>query len=70
MRAIARLHEGTLLLESRPGSGTSARVSLARKLPAKTLRAASEQPGGALPTLLTGLADALPVECFGGQYLD
>lgn len=70
VRAIARLHEGTLLLESRPGSGTAARVSLARKLPAKTLRAASEQPSGELPTLLTGLADALPVECFGGQYLD
>lgn len=71
VRAIARLHEGTLLLESRPGSGTAARVSFARTLPAKSLRGGKEDDRESnVHKLLTGLADALPIECFGGQYLD
>lgn len=70
VRAIARLHEGTLMLESRPGSGTSARVSLARALPSKALRSGAQQGAEGMRTLLVGLADALPVECFGAKYLD
>ena len=57
------------MLESRAGSGTSARVSLARKLPAAALHA-PETAHGAEKALLTGLADCLPPECYDGKYLD
>ena len=69
VRGVARLHEGTLLLESRPGSGTSARVSLARRVPAKALRVVEPLPGGGVLPLLTALSDCLGVECFTGKYL-
>ena len=69
VRGIARIHDGTLMLESRSGSGTSARVSLARKLPAAALHA-PETAHGAEKALLTGLADCLPPECYDGKYLD
>ena len=57
------------MLESRSGSGTSARVSLARKLPAAALHA-PEEARGSEKALLTGLADCLPPECYDGKYLD
>jgi len=69
VRGIARIHDGTLMLESRPGNGTSARVSLARKLPAAALHA-PEEANGAEKALLTGLADCLPPECYDAKYLD
>ena len=69
VRGIARIHDGTLMLESRPGRGTSARVSLARKLPAAALHA-PEAEGRREESLLVGLSDCLPPECFDGKFLD
>ncbi len=69
VRAVAREHGGTLMLESRPGSGTSARVSLARRVPSSALGSAAETPAD-MSALLIGLADCLAPECFDGRYLD
>ena len=70
VRSVARLHEGTLMLESRAGGGTSARVSLGRRVPASNL-AASEPEAPAEPgVMLTALADCLGPECFDGEYWD
>ena len=69
MRAIAQAHDGTLMLESRPGSGTSARVSLSRKLPGKAL-SAPKWDGLGENALLIGLADCLDADCYDGKYLD
>ena len=63
-REIARLHGGTLLLESREGVGTAVRVSLGLMRGISTLQApvpAYEQSG---ETILTGLASCLPPELF------
>lgn len=69
VRAIAQAHDGTLMLESRPGSGTSARVSLSRKLPGKALAAPKrEEPDES--SLLIGLSDCLDAACYAGKYLD
>ena len=70
VRGIARLHEGTLMLESRAGSGTSARVSLAQRLNAAKLSAPVPELLPDAGALLCGLAECLPEECFGGKYLD
>lgn len=70
VRAIARAHGGTLLLESREGSGTSARVSLSRRISAAALGSSCARTGGSMDALLAGLADALAPECFDGKYLD
>ena len=69
VRAIAQAHDGTLMLESRPGSGTSARVSLSRKLPGKAL-AAPKGDGLGENALLIGLSDCLAADCYDGKYLD
>ena len=68
-RLIAQLHGGTLLLESRPGQGTTLLFSLER--PAAGQLKAPEEPFF-LETreLLVGLADCLPDACFGELYLD
>ncbi len=68
-RLIAQLHGGALLLESRPGQGTTLRVSLQRGS-ADKLGAPLDQEGWAARDLLTGLADCLPLGCFGEQFLD
>ena len=69
VREIARLHGGTLLLESREGSGTAVRVSLSRKL---SLPLAVQDAGPAwersYDSILTGLADCLPLSAFSGIY--
>lgn len=69
VRLIAQLHGGALLLESRPGQGTTLRVSLERG-EREQLRAPGETPAPEPRELLTGLADCLPAECFREQYLD
>ena len=70
-RLIAQLHGGALLLESRPGQGTTLRVSLQREN-AELMHA--HAPGDSVVCdardLLTGLADCLPPSCFREQYLD
>ena len=70
VRAIAREHGGTLMLESRAGSGTSARVSLARRISPTTLGTAGVELSSGMSRLLVGLADCLSPECFDGKYLD
>ena len=70
VRGIARAHGGTLMLESRAGSGTSARVSLARRVPATALSASSGEAPADMGALLIALADCLSPECFDGKYLD
>ena len=70
VRGVAREHGGTLMLESRAGSGTSARVSLARRVSPSALGTAAAETPADMGALLTGLADCLPPECFAGKYLD
>ena len=70
VRGIARLHDGTLMLESRTGSGTSARVSLSRRVGASALGSPAPDPPADMGLLLSGLADCLPPACFDGKLLD
>ena len=64
-REIARLHGGTLLLESREGIGTSVRVSLRRaSQPQGVLHSAAEDYDKSYDTILTGLAPCLLPEAF------
>lgn len=64
-RCIARLHGGTLLLESREGIGTAVRVSLHRSPQAiNPMKAAAAEYNRSYDTILTGLASCLPPEAF------
>ena len=64
-RGIARLHEGTLLLSSRPGVGTTVQVSLSRTLGAEgSLREAVSSYEPRMDALLTVLAEVLPDDSF------
>lgn len=64
-RHIARLHGGTLLLESRENVGTAVRVSLNRApRPLTPLQAAEPEYNRAYDTILTGLAGCLPIEAY------
>lgn len=68
-RIISQLHGGALLLESRPGQGTTVRVSL-RRGEAPRLHAPEAEPAWESRELLTGLADCLPEGCFDQRFLD
>ena len=69
VREIARVHGGTLLLESREGSGTAVRVSLSRKLsPLVSVQDAGPAWERSYNSILTGLADCLPLSAFSGIY--
>ncbi|MBR3293088.1 MAG: sensor histidine kinase [Oscillospiraceae bacterium] len=71
IRGIAAAHGGTLLLESRENVGTTARVSLSRKLGTEAKLQERYRPyHSGMDRLLAGLAACLPPECFGGKYLD
>lgn len=64
-RGIARLHQGTLLLSSRPGGGTTVQVSFSRTLGSESAlheSVSSYEPR--MDTLLTGLAEVLPDDSF------
>ena len=69
VRMIARIHGGSLLLESRAGQGTTVRVSLQRPRP-EQLRAPGEEARFLGTELLTGLSDCLPAICFGERWMD
>lgn len=70
-RLITQLHHGTLLLESRPGQGTTLRASLSKAgLGQLRLQAAENHLVCETGDILTGLADCLPPDCFREQYLD
>jgi signal transduction histidine kinase len=64
-REIARLHGGTLLLESREGVGTAVRVSLSRAaVPHGVLHSPMPEYSRNYDSILTGLASCLPPEAF------
>ena len=68
--AIARLHGGTLLMESRPGHGTAVRVSIGGAKPDTPLgqNICQYEPG--IKSLLTGLAHCLPSKFYTEKYMD
>ena len=69
VREIARVHGGTLLLESREGSGTAVRVSLSRRFsPPLSVQNAGPAWERSYNNILTGLADCLPLSAFSGIY--
>ena len=70
VRAIAQAHDGTLMIESRPGRGTLAKVSLAHALPLSAVKSAQTDIDEGMRSVLTGLAECLPDECFGRKYMD
>ncbi len=67
-RAVAQLHGGTLLLESREDQGTLVQASLSRGGTATRMQMDSDLCS--MRDLLLGLADCLPLRCFEGKYLD
>lgn len=70
-RAIADIHGGTLLMESRPGIGTAVRVSLGVNPHAKPkLNHPALIQDRSFKSLLTGLADCLGAEYFEDKFLD
>ena len=69
-REIAHLHGGTLLLESREGRGTAVRISLDRVSAPLSLHAETPVYEQCYDSILTGLADCLPAECFGGALTE
>lgn len=70
-RAIAQLHDGTILLESRENAGTAVRVSLNRN-PAGGKKLQSSRPyyDQSEQALLTGFSGCLPDEFFSEKYTD
>lgn len=71
VRGVAEKHGGTLLLESRPGYGTTVRVSLKKKQGLNTaLGAPTEKYNADSVSILTGLSDCLPERCYKEKYLD
>ena len=68
-RIVSQLHGGALLLESRPGQGTTVRVSL-RRGDAARLRVPEAEPEWDSRELHTGLADCLPDACFDHRFMD
>lgn len=67
--AAAECHGGTLLLESRPSSGTSVRVSLKKGNP-EAMHISPPEYLGKMEDVLVGFADCLPDSCFSAKYLD
>lgn len=71
VRRIAQLHNGTLLLESRPNHGTSVRVSLSKNLsPRANLHANSNDDEVSTMDVLEGLSDCLSSQYFSEKYMD
>ena len=71
---IAEVHGGTLVLESRPGKGVSAIVSLpvcslAESMEVHTSRRDYDTSGGFFP-MLTELSEVLPTECYLPKNLE
>ena len=68
-RNIARMCDGTLLLESRSGHGITVRMSLSRRLSPALLSQPEEYSVGMRP-ILEAMADSLPIEAFLEKYMD
>lgn len=58
------------MLESREGRGTAVRISLDRVSAPLSLRAETPVYEQCYDSILTGLADCLPAECFGGALTE
>ena len=71
VRGITQLHDGALLLESRPDHGTAVRVSFrcSSQTPV-SFHASSADISCSMENLLIGLADCLPDESFSARYAD
>ena len=70
VRRIAEMHGGTVLLESRPGQGTTVRVSLRKTAaPVRHLHSAPADPVSTRD-VLTGLSGCLSAECFSEDFMD
>ncbi len=70
-RRIAQEHEGSLLLTSRPGEGTTVTVSLPnRKVKYQELNSFIVDYSGGFNRTLLELSDALPKQAFTQKYLD
>ncbi len=70
-RAITMAHGGTLLLESRPGRGTTVRASFSRDLNTSAqLRAPDCGDDSLVRDILVGLSGCLPIDCYTEQYMD
>lgn len=69
--SVIRLHNGTLLVESKEGSGAHIRILLSSIDEGTTLNAPErEYYTSGLSPALTGLADVLPSCCYGTKFED
>ena len=70
-RIITMAHGGTLLLESRPGRGTTVRASFSRELKAPArLRTPQPVEDTLVRDVLAGLSGCLPPDCYTEKYMD
>lgn len=70
VRGVAEHHGGTVLMESRENSGTTVRASISKKLASSALRQPQTPYANSMKSVLIGLADCLPPECFAAEYMD
>ena len=70
VRGIAEYHGGTVLLESREGSGTTVRASVSKRMSSQYLREPRTPYSDSVKSILIGLADCLPEACFSDKYMD
>lgn len=70
VRLIAQRHGGTLLIESRPGSGTIARVSLKKRRDLSMHLHSGAEGHFDLATALVELSDCLDSKYYGEKFMD
>lgn len=70
VRIIAQRHGGTLLMESRVGSGTTARVSLRKNRGMSVSLRSGEEEHFDMATALVELSDCLDSKFYGAKFMD
>ena len=70
VRIIAQRHGGTLLLESRAGSGTTTRVSLKKNTNMSMALRSGEEEHFDMATALVELSDCLDSKYYGEKFMD
>ena len=70
VRRIVEAHGGALLLESRPGRGTTVRASFARHAKGSGGFHSPQTGLDCTRDVLIGLSDGLPIECYSEKYMD
>ena len=71
VQAVAHKHSGSVVIESKPGRGTSVRLSISKgQLPTNALREAGEDYKPSRALLYTGLAGCLPQDFFRNTFQD